>query len=709
MNERRAVLLMTVEPPDAAALQRAVSTLRREDRDLLLATQRPLDAPAAGLDALVTGLDGSREVGPAAAERGPAFRRALRAAADRPERFWLHVRDDDWVAGRLADVDVVVPLDEHAHPAGVRLTEEHPHLTLADDVDAAASLLRSHGEDHGRPRTSLPSRGKGLSRGLRGRLRIGQAARAQQASAEALDLLRHGHDAEAQQVVSRTLGKLTRPRLRADLLGDVVSWGLAHGRQPALAQDAYAAELAVADRHHAAGEHDEAAASVMEAMRTAFHPVLHFDGPRSPLADDPAGFTAPLRESVVAGVLRRGPRKSGAERLVPPPQGEARERQPREGEPREGQPREGEPRKGQPREGEPRTRLLIATQHNADFLGEILDHFEGHPDFDTRFELFKDTPAVRRFGKQPTAFVEQVLAGRPELPRALESTFREQLDRSDVVLVEWATALAALVSRMDHAGTRVVVRLHSYEAFSQWPHLTSWANIDDVVFVSDHLRDLAVAAVPGLSGPRAPRLHVVPNAMPLQRFVRLKEHYARFTLAVVGASKVVKDPRWAIEVLRLVRRHDERYRLLLVRGDVQDVSAATHEYVEELERDLAELEPIGAVERVKHTDDVPTVLEDVGVVLSSSVRESFHLGLVEGVASGALPVVRDWPFFPGAARQLFPADWVVGSPQEAAERILDLTADEKRWRAATTAAAEHVLGTWDWTVVRTEYERLLRR
>jgi glycosyltransferase involved in cell wall biosynthesis len=666
MNERRAVLLMAVETPDAAALQRAVSTLRREDRDLLLVTQRPLDAPA-------TGLDGSREVGPAAAERGPAFRRALRAAADRPERFWLHVRDDDWVAGRLADVDVVVALDEHAHPAGVRLTEEHPHLTLADDVDAAASLLRSHGGDHGRPRTSLPPRGKGLSRGLRARLGIGQAARAQRASAEALDLLRHGHDVEAEQLVSRTLAKLTRPRLRADLLGDVVSWGLAHGRQPALARDAYAAELVVADRHYAAGEHDEAAASVTEAMRTAFHPVLHFDGPRSPLADDPAGFTAPLRESVVAGVLRRGPRD------------------------------------GQPHEGQPRTRLLIATQHNADFLGEILDHFEGHPDFDTRFELFKDTPAVRRFGKQPTAFVEQVLAGRPELPRALESTLREQLDRSDVVLVEWATALAALVSRMDHAGTRVVVRLHSYEAFSQWPHLTSWANIDDVVFVSDHLRDLAVAAVPGLSGPRAPRLHVVPNAMPLQRFVRLKEHYARFTLAVVGASKVVKDPRWAIEVLRLVRRHDERYRLLLVRGDVQDVSAATHEYVEELERDLAELEPIGAVERVKHTDDVPTVLEDVGVVLSSSVRESFHLGLVEGVASGALPVVRDWPFFPGAARQLFPADWVVGSPQEAAERILELTADEKRWRAATTAAAEHVLDKWDWTVVRNEYERLLRR
>ncbi len=160
--------------------------------------------------------------------------------------------------------------------------------------------------------------------------------------------------------------------------------------------------------------------------------------------------------------------------------------------------------------------------------------------------------------------------------------------------------------------------------------------------------------------------------MELEKFVRPKEDDARFTLAVVGASKIVKDPRWAIDVVRHLRKHDERYRLLLIRSKFQDTSAATHEYAEALEQDLAELEPIGAVVPMKHTDDVPAALQEVGVVISSSVRESFHMGLVEGVASGALPVVRDWPFFPGAARRLFPEDWVVDTPEQAAERILAL-------------------------------------
>ncbi|HEU4514806.1 MAG TPA: glycosyltransferase family 4 protein, partial [Nocardioidaceae bacterium] len=408
-------------------------------------------------------------------------------------------------------------------------------------------------------------------------------------------------------------------------------------------------------------------------------------------ADDPAGFTAPLRDSAVGRLLRG----DGVDKLNQP--APLNQRAPLD-----------QPAGFDGLNGRARTRLLIATQHNHDFLHEIRDHLTGHEDFETRFEFFKDTPAVNRFGKHPQRFVEQVLANKPGLPTALENTFREHLDWADVVFVEWATALAALISRIDHPGTRVVVRLHSYEAFSMWPHMTNWSNVDDVVFVSDHLRDFAHKAIPGLSEPGAPRLHVIPNAMDLEKFVRPKEDEARFTLAVVGASKMVKDPRWAVDVVRQLRKHDERYRLLLIRSKFQDTSPATHEYAEALERDLAELEPIGAVVPMKHTDDVPAALQEVGVVISSSVRESFHMGLVEGVASGALPVVRDWPFFPGAARKLFPEGWVVDTPEEAAERILALTRGAETWRSETAKAAQHVLEKWDWTVVRGQFELLLR-
>ena len=98
------------------------------------------------------------------------------------------------------------------------------------------------------------------------------------------------------------------------------------------------------------------------------------------------------------------------------------------------------------------------------------------------------------------------------------------------------------------------------------------------------------------------------------------------------------------------------------------------------------------------------------MILSSSVRESFHCGLVEGAASGALPVVRDWPFFagkPNGAHTLFPASWLVSRRQEAAERILAATATEEAWRAATSDASDHARTTWGWPVVARAFDDLL--
>lgn len=672
MTRARPVLLLGDARPSATFLADAVTRLQDAGARVLLVTSQPL--PAAYRDVPV---DETRALGPAAQEHGPAFRRAIRRA-DPPERFWLHVRDDQWVEKHAAGSALVMALGPRAESAAHRLAERHPSLRAAPGIDAAMGLLQS--SDGGPPRRAFPRPAlpPALARVLVGGPGMPERRRYELAHRATLRLLRAGQTPAADRMVRTALNRLRTPRVRADLLGDAVSWALAHGQQPSLTVDAYAAELALADERLAAQRHQAAAESFEEAMRTAFHRVIHFDHLSSPLATDPATFTAPLRDSTTAASLR-----AARGRTRPPASGQD--------------------------DATGRTRLLLATRRNADFLGEIREHLTSHPGFETRFVDFVDTGDLERFAKNPGAIVEQTLGQGKELVSAAEQVFRPHLDWADVVFVEWCTALAALVTQVDPKDTRVVVRMHSYEAFTQWPQLTDFTRVDDMVFVSEHLRDLAVAAIPALQRPDAPRLHVIANAMELRRFERRKPDAARFTLGVVGASKLVKDPRWAIEVLRHLRRHDERYRLLLIRGRLQDPTDAAREYARGLNDDLAELEPAGAVQVLGHTDDVPAALADVGVVVSSSVRESFHMGLVEGAASGAVPVVRDWPYFPGAARQLFPHDWVVDGPEAAADRILAATSSEQVWRSTGQAAAEHVVGRWDWQVVRLELERLLCR
>lgn len=464
------------------------------------------------------------------------------------------------------------------------------------------------------------------------------------------------------------------------------------GRVPDDVTAAVAGALREADRCREAGDSTAAAEWFGRALQVAGHRVLHFDSTISPLVADPGAFSAPFRESAVARIVRgRAGNDAPGRRPQDRSPGTAPGRRDR---------RAGE--LGRP------PRVLVGYRRNADFLGEIQQHLADSETFDTRVVNFEELPGLEKFRKDPALLAEQVLAGKPQLARNAERHFREHLDRADVVWVEWCTALAVLLSRVDPGDTRIVVRVHSYEVFTHWPHLVDWQHVDDVVFVSEHLRDLATEAIPGFCDPGAPRTHVLPLAMELRRMQRGKQPEASFNLALLGASKMVKDPRWAIDVLRRLREHDERYRLLLIGGKFQDPSPATHDYAEALRAEEAELAGVDALERVPFTDDVPGVLERVGVILSTSFRESFHIGLVEGAASGAVPVVRDWPFFPGAPRQLFPEDWVVGSPEQAAERILAATADEQTWLATGQAASRHAVETWDWEVVKPRYDEFLR-
>jgi glycosyltransferase involved in cell wall biosynthesis len=467
-------------------------------------------------------------------------------------------------------------------------------------------------------------------------------------------------------------------RHRADLLAEAARIDLARGRSPLVLTAAVEAELAHADARLASGDTAAAAASVVRSLQLAFHRVLHFDRTTSPLAEDPRAYTAPLRHSAVVQALSQGP-------------GRARPPRP--------------PEAGRPQ------RLLFVTRGNANFLRQIREHYETHPSVEVRSLDLREVSALDELATSLTRLAAHRLGGDEEFGRQAEALLRPYLDWADTVFVDWCVGPAALLTAVDPGDTRIVVRLHSAEAFSPWPFLVDFSRIDDLVFVGAHLRDLTVATVPQLGSGPGPRPHVIANAMDLARHVRPKTDDARFTLGLTGISSVAKDPRWAIEVLRLLRAEDSRYRLFLMGEDVDGkLSPAARAYAKEYRRDLADLEPAGAVRRLGQLDDVPAALTEIGVILSSSVRESFHCGFVEGAASGAVPVGRDWPFFAGkanGARTLFPADWVVGSPQEAADRILEVTATAERWRKAGEAASAHALAAWDWPVVRTEFDRLL--
>ncbi|MFE7620492.1 glycosyltransferase [Streptomyces sp. NPDC057496] len=483
-------------------------------------------------------------------------------------------------------------------------------------------------------------------------------------------------------VAERVLGvcaqRVRDRRLRADLLGEAADAQLGRGLTPRHLVQAYGAELVCADAQLKAGHRKEAAASLTRALLLAFHRVPHIDRLHSPLSDDPAGFTARLRSSAAARAVA-APRGRKTPPAAPP--------------------------------ADRPLRLLVVNRANANFLGLLTERYANHPGVELRTLDLAADPELAPLAKGLQRMIELPLGGQAPYGAAVEAALRPHLDWADTVFVEWCSLAAAFMTLVDPGSTRIVVRLHKYESFTYWPHIMDFSRVDDIVFIAEHMREMTTAAVPRLLADDAPHLRFLHNALDLRRFDRPKNDDARFTVGLVGIGQIAKDPRWALEVLRLLRARDERYRLLMVGGGINpEPSPAAGAYHAALEKELAELEPSGAVHRLGPSDDVAGVLAGVGVILSSSVREGCHVGLMEGAASGAVPVVRDWPFVAGrphSTRTLFPEDWVVTTPQQAADRILALTASEDVRAAAGREASRHALSTWDWETVRDDYDHLL--
>ncbi|MFD4001142.1 glycosyltransferase [Streptomyces rubiginosohelvolus] len=478
--------------------------------------------------------------------------------------------------------------------------------------------------------------------------------------------------------LSAAASKIPDPALKAQLLHESAMTEVSKGISPRDLSKAVDGHLAHADDEFAKGQYAPASVALYRALSLGFHRVLHIDQLSSPLAKDAEGFVAPLQ-------------KSPAYRAVARPRGRKT------------------PPKSPPSERP--LRLLVTTSTNVNFLQHILARYEDHPRVELRFlDLAAHKPFKKIAWAAPQMLEDRLSGGTSEYQDDVERLMRPHLDWADTVFVDWSVGPAAMLTTIDPGDTRIVVRLHSYEAFTRWPHMTDFSRVDDLVFVAPHVKDLVTSLVPQLREASAPRMHVLDNAMELEGFRRPKSADARFNLGLVGISQVAKDPRWAVDVLNRVREQDDRYRLLLVGNEMSPkTSKATADYLTLLRRELKPLEESGAVVRLGATDDVPAALTDIGVILSSSVREGCHVGLMEGAASAAVPVVRDWPFYAGkphSARTLYPEGWVVDSPEEAAQRILDVTATEESWREACEQASAHAVGTWDWSVVQKRFDDL---
>jgi glycosyltransferase involved in cell wall biosynthesis len=618
-----------------------------------------------------------------------------------PLRTWLLARYDPWVREQAARADVLVALEQRGLYAVWRLARENQSAVAVlglKPIQAAAEDLRA---------VELLAE--------KGRLRIRTAAEVPEAWRSALRTFarprREWLLASAPRVV-RTLRRLrafgeaesvARSALAEDPPPDTASWlrlELTAAQLGAVAETQYrlatvvSEVLSISDAHIRADRLEAAAELAVSVAEAVFHRELHAEVPRSPLADEPETFLAPLRSSLTyralaapAGSLRDELTSRTAE-IDPQHSIEVASRALRP-------------------VTDTSRRLLVISDGNLHFVKGILEDLEEHSQVETRRLMLRDQRS--RFPRRDTTsmIVDRIAESLGRRVPPMDTADTEWLRWAETVFVDWCDNAAMWTLMHVPRDARLVVRLHSIEAFSHQPHMMDWSRVTDLIFVGAHVRDFMLRAVPTMT--RAGRVHVLPNEMRLARFAQPKRADAGRTVAMVGWGQKVKDAAWAVEVLAGLRASDERWRLMLIGRDFADSQTTSGARYREMFRARITQEDVrDGLVFVPFTDNLPEVLRDAGFALSASLRESFGVGLCEGAASGAVPVVRNWPVYAsyGGARAVFPADWVVSDVGEAVQRILEHGDDAIRRRSGDLAC-EHVVKTFDWPVVAPRYRDVL--
>jgi glycosyltransferase involved in cell wall biosynthesis len=320
-------------------------------------------------------------------------------------------------------------------------------------------------------------------------------------------------------------------------------------------------------------------------------------------------------------------------------------------------------------------RIGVAS-HDLKFFARIIEHLRGLPNAEVRVDLWPSP-------------------GRQNLAES-----RRLRDWADVVICEWCSGNAVWYSQNRRDDQRLIVRLHRFELYKPWPSEVDIDRVERVICVSPSYGSLTRAFTGWLSS----KITVVPNYVDSAALDRPKLEGARFHLGFIGMAPSRKRFDRALDVLEVLRRQDRRFTLF-----VKSKLAWEYPWIWADPAERAHLDLV--MRRIQTSDllrdavvfddfgpDVGSWLRRIGFVLSTSEDESFHLAPAEGMASGAVPMLLDWP----GADTIYDRHWIRPTPAALAEAIGSIVSqdrwDEERALArdqSATFALDSICDAWD--------------
>lgn len=227
----------------------------------------------------------------------------------------------------------------------------------------------------------------------------------------------------------------------------------------------------------------------------------------------------------------------------------------------------------------------------------------------------------------------------------------ELMEWADLAWFEWCDNLLIEATKRNKK-CPIVCRLHSYEAFTDMPASVDWSKVDQLIFVNRSVEEIARPLI-NQSVPWT----VIHNGVDCEKFKIPKSKQYGKKIASVGYINYKKNPTLLLYCFKKIHEYDPEY-TFHVAGAHQDARIKLY-FDNFLKENPLPITFYGWV------NDMPNWYSDKDYIISTSLFESFHYSIAEGMASGLIPLIHNW----FGVKYVYPGEYVFNDPDDCLELL----------------------------------------
>jgi len=279
------------------------------------------------------------------------------------------------------------------------------------------------------------------------------------------------------------------------------------------------------------------------------------------------------------------------------------------------------------------------------------------------------------------------------------------LAKADIVFCEWCLGNAVWYSHRKEPFQKLIVRLHSQELRLPFLDKVAWDKVDALVAICPLHLNLVLKRYPFLSN----KSILIYNPIDCDALDKPKLFGAEFNLGLLGMCPRLKAPHIALEIFQGLRNADRRYTLYIKGKRPSDYKwlwerAEERQYYDRFYETVNASDYGNSVVFDEYDSNVSEWFSKIGFILSTSEREGSHQSVAEGMASGSLPIIRNWP----GAELLYPERFIFKTVPAAVDLIRNLKTAQN-YRPEFQLAKDYAKSHFDHKLIAEQYEKLFSR